>query len=250
MRRVYDLLAESSAPKFLFNLPHTWETPAAQKLYQSELLRLGDFLVSLGGTSPTLGRLRDVMLEYDDARTALRDAHSRISPRRYSELIAAARQELRPPDDIYIPSGVPLALVGGPLQSDRFDLFDMIEKAGGYVALDATETGERTLPAPLDRRLLSEDPMSALVDAYFGTIPDAFRRPNTELYRWLKVKLPERGIRGILFYRYLWCDTWHAEAQRLKEWSGLPFFDLDIGDDTSDFARTTSRLQSFMEMLR
>lgn len=256
MRRAYDLIGDTAAPKFLFNLPHTWEIANAQKLYITELLRLGDFLVSLGGSSPTLDKLAATMRHYDDARASIRDARSRLSPRHYSELIAEfnasfemAQQEPSPPKDICIPSGVPLAIIGGPIQSDRFNLFDLVEKSGGYIALDATETGERALPAPFDRRQVKEDPMSALLEAYFGTIPDAFRRPNTELYRWLKAKLQEREVRGILFYRYVWCDTWHAEAQRLKEWSGLPFFDLDFGEDTSDMARTASRLQSFMEML-
>ena len=30
--------------------------------------------------------------------------------------------------------------------AEDFELFDIIEKAGGYVELDATETGERGIP--------------------------------------------------------------------------------------------------------
>jgi len=148
------------------------------------------------------------------------------------------------------PTLVPLALVGGPLLSTHFDIFDAIEKAGGEVVLDATETGERTLPAPLDRRRLKDDPLGELADAYFGTIPDAFRRPNTELYRWLKEKIAERGVRGIVFWHHVWCDTWRAEAQRMKEWTETPLLMLEASDDGVIDAHAVSRVQSFLEVLR
>ena len=81
---------------------------------------------------------------------------------------------------------VSIALVGGPLRPHLFELFDIIRRSGGEVVLDATTTGERTLPSPFDRRRVGEDPFSTLVEAYFGEIPDAFRRPNSRLYQWLK----------------------------------------------------------------
>jgi benzoyl-CoA reductase/2-hydroxyglutaryl-CoA dehydratase subunit BcrC/BadD/HgdB len=126
----------------------------------------------------------------------------------------------------------------------------MVEQSGGQIVFDATETGERTLPAAFDRRTIHEDPLAALTDAYFGSIPDPFRRPNNEFYKWLGLKIQERGVRGIILHRYLWCDIWHAEAQRIKEWLGLPFLQLDVTDAGFETARTLSRLQAFLEVLR
>jgi benzoyl-CoA reductase/2-hydroxyglutaryl-CoA dehydratase subunit BcrC/BadD/HgdB len=93
------------------------------------------------------------------------------------------------------------------------------------------------------------DPFSCLVEAYFGSIPDAFRRPNTLLYEWLDTRIRERRIRGIIFKRYTWCDTWHGEEQRMKERMGLPFLSLDMGDDARLTRGACNRVQSFLEIL-
>ena len=94
-----------------------------------------------------------------------------------------------------LPGGVPVAVVGGPMVTDDFALFDLVESCGASVVLDATESGERTWPAPLDRRRVRDDPLGVLADAYFGHIPDAFRRPNTEFYRWFQRELADRTDR-------------------------------------------------------
>jgi len=254
MRRVAELIARSSElPVFLMNVPSTWQTSTAQQLYIAELKRLGRFMVRLGGKSPSREQLAEVMREYDTTRSRIRAARGVLSARHYSEAIATFHRkgsaDLAPPGAVPTPRGVPLALVGGPLMANHFQVFDVIEKAGGHVVLDATETGERTLPTPFDRRQLADDPLMELAIAYFGSIPDAFRRPNSELYRWLKRNVTERDVRGLILRRYVWCDTWHAEVQRMREWANVPLLDLDIGDDDHD-SRTASQIQSFLAMLK
>ena len=128
-------------------------------------------------------------------------------------------------------------------------VFGLIEQAGGLVVLDGTENGVRTLPAPFDRRRLRDDPMPELVDAYFGTIPDAFRRPDTLLYEWLGRELAASGARGIIVWRYIWCDMWAAGVVRLREATGLPVLDVDISGDEGELARTANRIQAFLEVL-
>ncbi len=237
---------------FLMNVPSTWQTAAAHGLYVSELRRLGRFLVRLGGTEPSPDKLAEVMREYDAMRSALRAAAGRLTPRGYSEAIARFHQERSVSLDRSeptSPAGVPVALVGGPLLAHHLRIFDLVEKYGGTVVLDGTTSGERTLPAPFDRRALSDDPLRALADAYFGSIPDAFRRPNSRLYEWLRGEISRRGVRGIIFRSYTWCDTWHAEAQRMKEWSEVPVLTMTGGDDEHIDAHGASRIEAFLEML-
>ena len=149
-----------------------------------------------------------------------------------------------------LPGGVPVALVGGPMVTDDFALFDLVESCGASVVLDATESGERTWPAPLDRRRVRDDPLGVLADAYFGHIPDAFRRPNQGFYEWLERELAERDVRGIICRRYVWCDVWHGELGRLKEWAPVPVLDIDVDDDmAATRTRTTTRVQAFLEVL-
>jgi len=145
--------------------------------------------------------------------------------------------------------GVPLAILGGPLLEKDYAIFDLIEAAGGRLVLDATEGGERTLPARFDRGRARADPLGELTRAYFGTIPDVFRRPNDELYRWLGQELASRQVHGILLHRYVWCDIWHAELARLKEWSPVPVLEIDECDDDASLGRTAGRIEAFLEML-
>lgn len=224
----------ASLPVFLFSVPSTWQTPAARQLYRAELERLGRFLVRLGCQAPSPHELARVMLGYDETRAEARQSHAQSMP-------AAMRAD----------NAVPLALIGGPLREKDDVIFDLIEQVGGRVVLDATEGGERTLPAPLDRQRTLLEPLDELTRAYFDTIPDVFRRPNDMLYQWLGQFLAARKVRGMLVRRYLWCDLWHAELHRLRAWSPVPVLEIDVArDEDCSLGRTAGRLEAFLEMLR
>ena len=62
--------------------------------------------------------------------------------------------------------------------------------------------------------------------------------------------LPVHGLtRGIVFLRQVWCDLWHAESRRIRDWCDLPMLDLDLnGDDP--IPRNKTRLEAFMEVVR
>jgi hypothetical protein len=63
--------------------------------------------------------------------------------------------------------------------------------------------------------------------------------------------LAARHVRGIILHRYVWCDLWHAEGQRLKQWSPTPVLELDVGpDDTAAPNRIQGRIEAFLEMLK
>jgi len=226
MRRAFDLLSmQCTAPAFLLNVPSTWQTVAAQRLYIDELKRMGRFLVRLGGAAPDKDQLARIMLASEDTGSAA-DAR-------------AGRAE-----------GIPVAVVGGPLMQRDQILFDIIADSGGCVVLDATETGQRGRRGPFDRRTLADDPLMELARAYFE-IPDASRRPNSNLYLWLKRQIGDSGARGIVLHHYVWCDTWRAEFARLKEWTDLPVLELDSdGHDATDRARVQNRIRAFVEMLQ
>ncbi len=258
MRRAYDILVRRcDVPLFLMNVPNTWQNVGVQKLYVDELKRLGGFLIGLGGKSPSEDALAKKMLEYDTARTSVLAAAGYLPARRYAETIAAFNRngpgETLSNITVSEPQieGVPLAIVGGPLMRRDFDIFDIVEQAGGHIVLDATETGQRGMCAPFDRRGLRDKPLLELASAYFCGIHDASRRPNSGLYRWLKCRLADREVRGIIFHRYLWCDMWHAELQRLKDWAGLPVLDIDMaGNNESINQRTANRVRAFLETLQ
>lgn len=253
MRRAPDLFAErTEIPVFLMNVPATWQQAASHRTFRLELKRLGRFFQSLGGTPSSLP---DVMRAYDEQRSALRALRGIVSARSFAKAIATLQATGRAPTDLAPATppadSKPIALVGGPLGAHAFCLFDLIAQYRGEVVLDGTETGERTLPRAFDRRRLCQDPLAELADAYFGSIPDVFRRPNSELYRWLRAGIRARRARGVLVVRHVWCDLWHAEVQRMRELLDIPVVDLDLGSDDRDpMERSRTRVQAFLEAVR
>lgn len=258
MRRAFDIVTRKcELPVFLMNVPNTWQSPAAQELYIDELKRLGRFLVRQGGESPSNDALAAIMLEYDIARKSVLAEREQLSARKYAERIAEFGRDgpevvnHRDRKSIEPIIGVPLAIIGGPLMKQEFRIFDIVAESGGRIALDASETGERGMCAPLDAEGLCEDPLGALARSYFGGIVDASRRPDSELYDWFERELNSRNVRGIIFRRYVWCDMWHAELGRLKELIDLPVLDIDTaGDFEGEENRTAGRIGAFLEMLQ
>jgi len=253
VRRASELATVSTdTPVFLMHLPATWQTAAAQTMYREELLRLGRFLQQLGGRAPDDARLLHTMLAYDDKPRQLANLIPSLTATREASacagFLATGQVPKADPWQGNATRGIPLALLGGPLCRKDHPLLDMVEEAGGAIVLDGSETGERTLPPPFDKRAVRDNPFAALCDAYFGRIPDAFRRPNTLLYQWLDRMLAERGARGVILVRYVWCDTWHSEVHRIRNWLEVPLLDVDLAAKPPG-KRTRTRIQAFIESL-
>jgi len=254
MRRAPEwLYGDHLPPSFLMHVPSTWKSIPAQKLYSSELIRLSDFLSRLGGVPPSEKKLLEVMENYERQRRILRDIKGCISSRDYSEAIMRFNRsgevvQARRVTEIS-KGGIPVALLGGPLTAQDLSLFDMVRDAGGVVVLDGTETGDRTLPRPLELRSMCENPYMELIDAYFGSIPDVFRRPNSELYLWMKREFRENDVRGVILVRYVWCDLWKGEIGRIQEWLNIPLLDFDMGGE-NPVLRNRTRIQAFLEVLQ
>ena len=253
MRRGTEIGVDGRVPRFLFHVPATWQTPAAHELYRGELRRLGRFLERLGGTSPVPAGLREQMERYDASRDRLLGLRERLSSRAHAEAAERffAAGECLPEDPLPSrnPAAIPLMLLGSPLREDDLHLIDLVDRTGGWVAIDATEFGEREWPRRFDRRRMREDAFDELADAYVGHIPAIFRRPNSRFFEWL-ADMPKRTpVRGILFVAHAWCDLWRAELPRIRSACGLPVLSIQLaGEGTADEAWTT-RLQAFMEML-
>jgi len=246
---------QTDRPVFLLNVPSTWQSPAAGRLYREELVRLGRFLGELGGAAPSPAELTAVLGRFEAARASVRPRWPVGSGDRYAEAMAAVRSEGRPVAiDAQEEDGgeaVGLAILGGPLLEEDLVLFDMVRAAGGRIVLEGSEGGPRTLPAPFAPELVERDPIEALGRAYFDAIPDAFRRPNDRLFAWLRAGLVERNVQGIVLRRHVFCDLWHAELARVRQRSCLPVLDLDVmPTEPGASAAMQSRVEAFLETLR
>ena len=255
MRRGFDIVSSRlDMPSFLMNVPSTWQTVTSQKLYLDEIKRFGEFFIRLGGKTPSNETLTEIMLKYDAARKSLLAQKDRLTAKQFAEKI---EQFCNKNPDVnrrmsFSPcgKGIPLAIIGSPILKQNFELLEITEQLGGRIVLNATENAERGLCPPFNQRNLKENPLLELADTYFNGIYDAFKRPNTELYKWLKKMFAEREIHGIIFHRNIWCDTWHAELHRLKKWSQLPVLDIEsTGDSDSANQGNINRIRAFLEML-
>ncbi len=252
MRRASSLVVED-CPTFLLNVPATWQSATARDYYRAELLRLGDFLVDLGGTVPADGRLTETITRYDASRRVLREAGTLAKGSAFAKALTAFHRDGKPPVlDGAVPrgNGVPIAFLGGSLLAGNSAVFELVEANHGEVVLDATTTGERSLPAPIAPQSAKDDPLEALVHAYFDHIPDAFRRPNTRLYEWFTRECADRGVRGIVFIYQSWCDIWRAEIPRMDEILDMPLLALSPAGSEGMDGRITTRIQAFLETLQ
>jgi benzoyl-CoA reductase/2-hydroxyglutaryl-CoA dehydratase subunit BcrC/BadD/HgdB len=252
MRRGFDTaMLYGQRRAFLFNLPATWQTPAAKEMFRAELERLGQFLLTIGGRAPSPERLRQEMEQSGTVRKRLTESAPASSPRGFAEAVARFHWDgtFSPPPPTALIDQVPLALVGGPFLASHWKLLDEIEAAGGRVVLNASKNGERSL-SPAFEFAADTNPFDALVHGYCDHIIDVFQRPNTRLYSWLKPRLAAREVRGIVLWHFTGCDLWRAEAQTLRETFNLPVLLLEAGGEPGNAPRELTRLQAFVETLK
>jgi hypothetical protein len=124
-----------------------------------------------------------------------------------------------------------------------------IQAAGGWVALDGTENGERAWNVRFDFSA-GGDPFEVLLAGYFENLVDVFQRPNTRLYDWLRPRLESRDVRGIVLWQFTGCDLWRAEAHSLREIFGRPVLVLEAPENGRLSPRETTRVQAFVEALQ
>jgi len=261
LRRGFDTIASWPPGRaFLFNLPATWQSSVAERLYDCELERLSRFLLAMGGHLPTPEGLRQTIAAYARARKALLAQAETVSARAYAEAIARfhwdGSPELVTEEGAARDSAIPIALLGGPLPRAQWHLIEAIERTGARVVLNGTEAGERSLlniPSLEDEATHGAAAVSSLrmwlARSYVRNCADVFQRPNTPLYAWLKERLAARRVRGIVLWHFVGCDLWRAEAQSLREAFGLPLLLLDAAEAPLASVRDRGRVEAFVESL-
>jgi hypothetical protein len=259
LRRSFDD-CRNRARVFLFQLPVTRPSAAAERMFLFELERLGRFLVRVGGQAPSPACLAQTVEAHRQAREQLLRLQPSISACDFLEAVGrffgdwdgSVRAK---PGNASPASGVPLAILGGPMSPQHWPVLQHLEKRGGRIVLNAVEPGERHLgwSTPPETQAVEAPPLStqlaALSRCWSSQCVEVYQRPNDRLYAWLRDRLRERGVRGILLWSYVWCDLWRAEAQTLRETFNLPVLPLDAEDSAAGQLRCSGRLDAFLEAL-
>ena len=262
MRRRHEVLAQQLPAVFLMNIPATWQSASSVGMYMDELMRLGGFLEALGGSRPTDQHLSQTMLAFCRSRQVLRTQGQFFTSRRSVERLhqlcqcltaeletfaAGVANEVR--GSVAADGPIPLAVIGGPMTADELSVLDMIENCGGRIVLNATESGQRVLPAAFDISRAQAAPLAELTRAYFGSIGEIFRRPDSMLMESLGCEIARCRPKGIVLLRQVWCDLWHAQVRRIRQQMNLPLLELDLDGKTPP-GSLANRLQAFMEVLQ
>lgn len=219
MRRISEL--SSGKKVFLMNIPATWQSKTALNIFIDELQRLSRFLVKIGGSQFSAEKLKSF----------IENNHRTIIPHSINN-----RKKI--------------ALMGGPENQSDSEFEKMIEKHGGYIAFNACEQGEIANPV-INLNKALQNPAKELANAYFVNMPDIAKRPNTQFYSAVSKVISERKINALIVRTYPWCDIWHAEIPRIKEYFKLPLlnYTVDVNTLTENDSRLKTRLKAFFEML-
>ena len=253
MRRSFDAFAGSQpARAFLFNLPATWQSPVALRIFRAEVERLGRFLQAHGGHAPTAKNLAQII----ERRSQSRKQSAGIGAALFRPAICRSHRPVSL--GRFSPRARPSAGAGFPRHSARHCRRAVDGVAAGFAGLDRsrrhTDRAERhrvrrtqpvaSVPAG---RIRVTIPSARSRGGYFENCVDVFQRPNTRLYSWLGERLTARDVRGIVLWVHTGCDLWRAEAQTLRETFRLPVLLLEAEEVSGGSPREAGRIQAFVE---
>lgn len=230
MRRGFDLFSsERTKPVHLFNQPALWKRSSHLKLFRYELQKLTPFFKKLGGIPPTNEMLKESMLYYEKKRIdELHRRNKRVSPEKHS---------------------IGIGLIGGPITKNEQKLLNKIMAKGTHILFDSTEYSCENAPIRYDRRALLESAFDHMTQQWFETNHAIYQRPNTKFYRWLQKKIRETNPRALILNRWIWCDFWSGETERIRTFSPVPVLILDSNHNEAT-ERNRTRILAFLESLQ
>lgn len=219
MRRISGFVQSEKQEKFLMNVPSTWQTPASFEIFKDELKRLSKFLTHLSGKQFSI----ETMI-------------NELKKKKYD--IPKSKKGKR------------IAVMGASITDADAGFCKLLTKKSANITFDASEQGEIAQP-DIDFKQLNKHPFKELTNASFRNMPDIAKRPNIQFYDKANEIIRMRKIQGIILRIYPWCDLWHAEVQRIKEYFGLPVLELtvDINVEPEKDKRLQTRLNAFLEMI-
>lgn len=74
-------------------------------------------------------------------------------------------------------------------------------------------------------------------------------RPNNAVYDRIKSYTTKTGVDGVILKTLKFCDLWHTEKERMREFLGVPFLVLDTDYSGSSDESLKNRIDAFIETL-
>lgn len=256
---------------YYFNPPF-FKTREGRRYYAQELVRFRESLEAFCGVRITDEAIGSAIETYNENRRLIRELYELRSrkeiplsgsgilealraglvlPREeHNRMLGKLLQEL-PREEEKRDRGIPVflsMLIFEHCMTADFNLMEMIEELGGFVALDDVWMGPRYYSEPVEP---GPDPMEALVDRYLGNVPSGYRYPLKPRLDWICDQLDRYEIKGAVFVVPKYCHPYLFEYpyidRELKNRGIATLFLETEGSMPREAVRV--RLQAFMELI-
>jgi bcr-type benzoyl-CoA reductase subunit C len=252
-------------PLFHFGMPLRLDSPSARVYLLAELRSLRERIQALTGRRVVDDALRGSIALYNRTRALVRRLYARAADFAPPDLYALVRAAFQTPKETYndhvawlleqptIPPGreaqgsSPRVLLAGCGLADPV-LFDVVAQAGGRVAGDLLDLGERYFDADVADR----DPLETLADRLLALVPTPTKyHARSSRAAHLLSLVRERRADGVIFARQKFCEPHGFDqvlmAQALDR-AGVPHLLVEL-EQASQAGQLRTRVEAFMEML-
>ncbi|HUX76647.1 MAG TPA: 2-hydroxyacyl-CoA dehydratase family protein [Anaerolineae bacterium] len=262
-------------PLFHFGMPLRLDSPSARVYLLAELRSLREHIQALTGRRVVDDALRGSIALYNRTRALVRRLYARAADFAPPDLYALVRAAFQTPKETYndhvawlleqptIPPGreaqgsSPRVLLVGCGLADPV-LFDVVAQAGGRVAGDLLDLGERYFDAnvagdsPQAHGQADSDPLETLADRLLALVPTPTKyHAQSSRAAHLLSLVRERHADGVIFARQKFCDPHGFDyvlmAQALDR-AGVPHLLVEL-EQASQAGQLRTRVEAFMEML-
>jgi benzoyl-CoA reductase/2-hydroxyglutaryl-CoA dehydratase subunit BcrC/BadD/HgdB len=262
-------------PLFHFGMPLRLDTPSARVYLLAELRSLRERVQALTGRPIVEDALRESIALHNRTRALVRRLYARAADFAASDLYALVRAAFQTPKETYndhvaqlleqppIPpsragrGALPRVLLAGCGLADPV-LFDVVAQAGGRIAGDLLDLGERYFDAdvaedsPQAHSRADGDPLEALADRLLALVPTPTKyHAQSSRATHLLSLVQERRADGVIFARQKFCEPHGFDyvhmAQALDR-AGVPHLLVEL-EQVSQAGQLRTRVEAFMEML-
>ncbi len=239
-------------PLFHFGMPLRLDGAIPREYLLAELRSLRERLAAFVGQAIGDDDLRAAIRHYNHRRAQVRRLYGQAPalppPTLYRAVRAALTAAPLPPvEPDPLPAAPLLVLVGSALGDPT--LFDALEQAGGRVAGDLFDLGERYFAVDAAE---DGDPLAAIADRLLAAVPTPTKHhPRRSRAVHLLSLVENRRAAGVIFARQKFCDPHgfdYAHLARALDEREVPHLLIEL-EQASQAGQMLTRVEAFVEML-
>jgi benzoyl-CoA reductase/2-hydroxyglutaryl-CoA dehydratase subunit BcrC/BadD/HgdB len=259
---------------FKLGVPHQDDTDFGLEYFAGRLRALKDRLQSFTGNEISSERLTEAIVLYNRMRDLLRKICllRRMSPQpigssefiklNHASFYADPTFMVGALDSVYrglrekrqeTKAEAPrLLLVGPNVAYGDYKVLDLVEAAGGEIAVEEVCEGMRYYWQDIEN---GGDPIQSLAKGYLvDRVPCAFmRRSAKKRFDFALNLVKEFSVDGVIWYELLGCETYDSESYFFKlrmEEQEIPMLILESEYGVADIGQLKIRIEAFLEQIR